>query len=79
MPWKAATTTLPPQSTAWGHPKTFVAAAAGERLYALFLVAVDSGARPGELFALTWADVDFTGGQIIINKSLEEIAGNLRI
>jgi integrase len=45
----------------------------------LYLTALDSGAHPGELFALLWSDVDLEGRYIIITKSLEEINGVLRI
>jgi integrase len=36
----------------------------------LWIIAIDSGARPGELFALTWADVNLDRGTIKINKNL---------
>jgi integrase len=54
-------------------------AAEEDRLYPFYLTALDSGARPGELFALTWPDVDFPGGFISISKSLEDIDGILRV
>jgi integrase len=57
----------------------FLDAARPDRLFALYLTALDSGARPGELFALTWADIDLDGGYMVINKSLEEISGSLRL
>lgn len=57
----------------------FLLAARGDRLFAFYRTALDSGARPGELFALTWPDVDFARGFISVTKSLEEIAGKLRV
>jgi integrase len=57
----------------------FLKAARSDRLYPYYLTALDSGARPGELFALLWEDVDFEGGFISITKSLEEISGALRV
>jgi integrase len=57
----------------------FQKAAARDRLHALYITATDSGARPGELFALLWSDVDFERGFISIMKSLEEINGALRV
>jgi integrase len=57
----------------------FLDAAHSDRLFAFYRTALDSGARPGELFALTWPDVDFDRGFISITKSLEEIGGKLRI
>lgn len=41
-----------------------------ERMGALYVVAVLSGARMGELLALSWRDVDFEAGAISINKTL---------
>jgi integrase len=57
----------------------FLAEAQSDRLYPFYLTALDSGARPGELFALLWDDVDFAGGFISITKSLEEMSGVLRV
>jgi integrase len=57
----------------------FLAAAQTDRLYALYVLALDAGMRPGELFALTWPDVDFDKGHVMVSKSLEEIAGRLRV
>jgi integrase len=57
----------------------FLQAARTDRLFAFYRTALDSGARPGELFALLWPDVDFEGQFITINKSLENIGGRLRV
>jgi integrase len=57
----------------------FLKAAGQDRLFAFYVTALDTGGRPGELFALTWEDVNLDGGHITISKSLEDIAGNLRV
>jgi integrase len=57
----------------------FLDAAKVDRLYAFYVTALDSGGRPGELFALQWSDVDLAAGVLRITKSLEEISGNLRV
>lgn len=54
-------------------------AAAANRFSALIVLALATGARQGELFALDWADIDFETGTLSISKSLEEVRGNLRI
>ncbi len=36
----------------------------------LFIVAINTGLRPGELFALTEQDIDFTKNEIVISKTL---------
>ncbi len=57
----------------------FLPVAAKDRLYPYYLTALDSGARPGELFALTWDDIDFKSNSISNSKSLEDISGVLRV
>jgi integrase len=62
-----------------GQVASFLKAAEADRLYAFYVTALDSGMRPGELFALQWADLDLDAGVVRITKSLEEIDGNLRV
>lgn len=57
----------------------FLQAARKDRHYPYYITALDSGARPGELLALMWDDVDFEGGFLSITKSLEEIGGHVRV
>jgi integrase len=58
---------------------TFVEAAAGDRLYAMYLLGIDGGLRQGELLGLNWKDVDLERGTVRVNKSLEEVKGELKI
>jgi len=58
---------------------TFLNAARADRLYAVYVLAVDAGCRQGELLALTWRDVDLDLGTVSVTKSLEEVKGQLRI
>ncbi len=50
--------------------RTFLAAAAGDRWEALWLLAVTSGMRQGELLGLRWSDVD-------LDRSVLHVTGNL--
>jgi integrase len=67
------------------HPLTpsevqrFLAAATDDRLFALFVLAIDSGMRQGELFAHTWDDLDEERGEISVMRSLSEVRGTLRV
>lgn len=45
----------------------------------LFTLALDTGARRGELMALTWNDIDLEKGRIIISKSLYTLNGQTSI
>jgi integrase len=60
------------------HPLTpeqarrFLDAARGERLEALYVVAVYAGLRPGELLALGWEDVDLDRGILHVNRALSD-------
>ena len=52
------------------EPDRFLHAVAGERLEALFVLAVTSGLRQGELLALRWANVDLDDGALEVVGSL---------
>jgi integrase len=48
----------------------FIENAKGDNLYKLFIVALDSGLRLGELLALTWNDINFETAEISVNKNV---------
>jgi integrase len=52
-----------------------IATARGDRLEALYTLALHTGARQGELLALRWADVDFAGGYLTIRGTLQRVPG----
>ena len=47
----------------------------GDPLHALWVLALTSGARIGELLALRWADVDLDAAEIHIRRTLERLPG----
>lgn len=51
----------------------------GTWLYPLFALAAATGARRGELLALTWDDVDLEARRMSISKSLEQSGSGLRV
>ncbi|MDK2829793.1 MAG: hypothetical protein PWP67_2616 [Clostridium butyricum] len=53
--------------------KQFVNAIKGHELETLFLTALNTGMRQGELFALTWNDIDFDKCYIDVNKSAKGV------
>ncbi|HEX5504901.1 MAG TPA: tyrosine-type recombinase/integrase [Thermomicrobiales bacterium] len=50
-------------------------AVAGDRLEALYNVAVMLGLRQGELLGLRWADVDFGNGLLRVRRQLQDVKG----
>jgi integrase len=48
----------------------FFEAAKGYSYYEAYIFEVDTGVRDGELFPLTWKDIDFEKGYVQINKTL---------
>jgi integrase len=55
--------------------RTFLAAAAGDRLEALYLLALSTGMRQGELLALHWGDVDLDAGVLQVRGTLHRVPG----
>jgi integrase len=49
----------------------FLEAAKDDRFYVLFSLGLDTGARPSELLALQWKDVDFEQGIVTIQRTLD--------
>jgi integrase len=56
----------------------FLDAAREDRLYALYVVALDTGMRQGELLALEWPDVDLDAAVVVVQRTREDVNGRLR-
>ncbi len=56
-----------------------LAAADGDRLEALYWLAIGSGLRIGELFGLQWSDIDLSAGTVSVRRTLTEIDGKLAL
>jgi integrase len=59
--------------------QSFLAAAMGDRLEALFAVALAVGLRRGEALGLQWKDVDLNGGTLTVSHALQRIDGTLQL
>ena len=59
----------PPQA------RRFLEAARSNQNYALFALAIGTGARQGELLGLTWADIDLDRGTMDVRRSLSQVRG----
>ena len=59
--------------------RTFLELAQGDRLEALWVLAITSGLREGELLGLQWRDVDLEAGTVAVNRSLQRFGGKLQL
>ena len=55
--------------------KVFLAAIAGDRIEALYVVAIALGLRQGELLGLRWADLDLDAGTLSVRGQLQRYGG----
>lgn len=53
--------------------------AESDRLYALYVLALTSGMRSGELYGLHWSDIDFDAEAVSVQRTLEEVSGVHRV
>jgi len=59
--------------------RAFLQATKGDRLEALYSVALAVGLRRGEALGLRWQDVDLERGTLTVNKSLQRIGSKLTL
>ena len=52
-------------------------AAESDRLFALYVIALATGCRQGELFGLEWDDIDLKAGTLQVRRTLVELSGKL--
>lgn len=57
--------------------RRFLMAVRGDRLYALYAVALSLGLRRGEALGLRWSDVDLVDGVLHVRGSLQRVDGRL--
>ena len=55
--------------------RTLLAAASGDPLEALYVLALTTGARQGELLALKWSDFDADAGRLTIQRTVRWVNG----
>jgi integrase len=76
-PPKVITPEMRPLSPA--EARTLLAAAEGNRLEALYVLAVSTGMRQGELLALGWEDVDLEASTVRVRRTLTLAKGGPRL
>lgn len=55
--------------------RTFLDATRGDRLHALYVMAVTTGMRQGELLGLRWSDIDLDRRRVQITTALQSVTG----
>lgn len=55
----------------------FLKTAKSDRYYLLYLLALSTGMRQGELLGLKWNDINFDRATITVNRTLKEVNGKL--
>lgn len=59
--------------------RRLLAAVAGDRLWAVYVLALSTGLRRGELLGLRWTDVDLDGAELHVRQAMQRVAGELRV
>lgn len=59
--------------------RNFLDIARGDRLYPLYVLAVTTGLRQGELFALRWSDVNLETGVVSVRGTLKIVKGRVYV
>jgi integrase len=57
--------------------RTFLKTIEGDGLEALYLAAIGTGLRQGELLGLSWDDVDLDAGTLTVRHALQRVEGTL--
>lgn len=57
----------------------FLQAAEEDRLYALYVLAITTGLRQGEMLALRWQDLDLKAGTLSVRHTLVDLNGKLEL
>jgi integrase len=55
--------------------KTFLSAVEGHRWHGVYLIALTTGARRGEILGMEWQNINWTKGTVTIVKTISEIKG----
>ena len=55
------------------NQRSFISAIKGHELEVLFLMALSTGLRLGEILGLKWSDIDFNTGTLTVNRTLQRV------
>lgn len=59
--------------------RRFIEAAREDRFFALYVLAIATGLRQGELLGLRWEDIDLKEGKLSVRRTLTEVKGHLTV
>jgi integrase len=66
----------PPKVWTIEQAQTFLSATAEHRWYGIYLIALTTGARRGEILGMEWENINWQNGTITIDKAVSEIEGH---
>lgn len=75
----ATPSTEPPVPFSAEEAQTLLEAARGDRLHALWVVALTLGLRRGEVLGLRWCDIDLDRGTLDVRQTLQRAGGSLQV
>lgn len=64
-----------PQALTPAQAKCLLDAVKDDRLFALYVLAITTGMREGELLGIRWEDIDFDHGVLHIRQAVQQLAG----
>jgi integrase len=65
------------ESLSEAQVRKLLKSAKGHRLEALFVLAITTGLRQGELFALRWSDIDLQRRTLYVQRAAQEVNGDI--
>ncbi|MBA2131964.1 tyrosine-type recombinase/integrase [Capillibacterium thermochitinicola] len=67
------------EMTVWNKEQVdkFLEAAKGDKFYPLYVLALTTGLRQGELLGLRWDDIDLRQGTVSVKRTVKEVRGKL--
>ena len=67
----------PPKTFSKSQAKTFLESVREHRWYPIYVLAITTGMRQGEILGLRWEDVDLDSGNLSVNHTVQNLGGKI--
>lgn len=67
----------PPKTLSKSQAKTFLESVKEHRWYPIYVLAITTGMRQGEILGLRWEDVDLESGKLSVNRTVQNLRGQI--